>query len=126
MRPNRSLKLAVFSALIAVTFLFTYFKTHDLLLGVKITVEIPINGQTVHEPFIHIRGKAPGSVLLSINGTKVLTDTVGNFEEAMLLGMGYNVIEIRSLDRFNRDKKKVVELVYKPKEKSGDSVAISR
>ncbi|MEK7535625.1 MAG: hypothetical protein AAB590_01260 [Patescibacteria group bacterium] len=108
------IKKSVIITLVLITLTFAYFKAHDLLLGVKISIDTPTNGETLNEQFITIKGKAPGNTLLTINGAKVLTDVKGSFQKELLLGLGYNMIEIKALDRFNREKKEVLELVYRP------------
>lgn len=114
MRPGSLLKFSALAILVLITGVFTYFKAHDLLFGVRIDIEAPSNGATMREPFVLIRGSAPGSTLLTLNGAKVLTDSAGKFEKEILLGLGYNIIEVKALDRFNREKSEVLELVYRP------------
>ena len=114
MKPGSILKITSVGILVLFTVIFAYFKAHDLLLGVKITIDSPNNGETLNEPFIVIKGSAPGNTLLTLNGAKVLTDATGSFQKEMLLGLGYNIVEIRELDRFNREDRKTLELVYKP------------
>ena|SRR3989344_6858363 len=114
MRPGSIFKFGLVGGLVFFTLVFTYFKAYDLLFGVKITINTPSNGETLNQPFIVIKGSAPGNTLLTLNGAKVLTDATGSFQKEMLLGLGYNIVEIRALDRFNREDKKTLELVYKP------------
>ena len=114
MKPGSILKITSVGILVLFTVIFAYFKAHDLLLGVKITIDTPTNGETLSQPFIVIKGRAPGNTLLTLNGAKVLTDATGSFQKEMLLGLGYNIVEIRALDRFNREDRKTLELVYKP------------
>ncbi|HEY4515159.1 MAG TPA: hypothetical protein VJJ22_03310 [Candidatus Paceibacterota bacterium] len=124
MKPGNIVKVILLTTLFLGTIIFGYSKSHELLFGSRIFLIEPENGVTISEPFIVIRGIATGSTLLTIDGAKILTDGTGNFEREMLLGIGYNVIEIQSLDRFNRKDKKTLELVYKPKDK-GVEVAAS-
>lgn len=123
MKPGSIVKVTLLSILVIGTITFAYLKSRELIFGSKISVLEPQNGETLTEPFIKIRGIAPGSTLLTINGAKILTDKDGNFEREMLLGLGYNVIQIQSLDRFNREDKKTIELVYKPKDGKTPTVA---
>jgi len=125
MRPGRILKASALGLLILVTLVFAFFKSHDLILGIRISIDSPSNGQTLSEPFVSIRGEARGNTLLTINGAKVLTDAEGKFEKELLLGLGYNVIEIKALDRFNRENKEVLELVYKPRDETNEDVALN-
>lgn len=106
-----------------VAIVFSYFKTHDLIFGQKITIESPQNGDTLDESFVRIIGSAPGSTILTVAGAKVVPDPIGNFTKDTLLGVGYNVIDIVSVDRFNRESSERLELVYRPKASTSDSVA---
>ena len=103
--------------------IFAVFKTHDLVWGASIKIESPKNGSTLSSAFVVIKGVAPDSALLTVNGAKVLTDAVGNFEKELLLGLGYNMIRVDSLDRFNRERNQTLELVYRPKDSATSSVA---
>jgi len=119
MRPGRIIKIGLFGTLIITTFTFAYFKAHDLILGVSISIDTPSDGQTLTEQFVIIKGRAPGNTLLTVNGARVLTDSLGSFQKELLLGLGYNLIEIKTLDRFNRERKEILELVYRPKVDTG-------
>ncbi len=117
----RYIKIGLVLVLIFAVGIFTFFKTHDLVLGTALTIESPKNGETLSDSFVVVKGIAEGSALLTVNGAKVLTDEKGSFQQEMLLGLGYNVIEVRSLDRFNREAKTVLELVYRPSEASSSA-----
>jgi|SRR3989344_1263109 len=116
---KRSALIAIFGLAI----IFTYFKTHDLLFGQGIKVESPDNGQTLEESFVRIIGSAPGSTMLTVGGAKVVPDQAGHFIKETILGIGYNVIDIVSVDRFNRETSERLELVYRPKATTSTNVA---
>jgi hypothetical protein len=124
-KPGSIVKVGLLGILLVGTITFAYLKSHELIFGSRISIVEPKNGETLTEQFIKIRGSAPGSTLLTINGAKILTDNAGNFEREMLLGLGYNVIQIQSLDRFNREDKKTIELVYKPQDKKSEDIKVS-
>ena len=124
MRPGNVLKIGLVGGLVLVTLVFAYFKAHDLLFCVSIAIESPKNGETLSSAFVTIIGTAPGNTMVTLNGAKVLTDAAGRFEKELLLGLGYNVIEIKVLDRFNRAESKTLELVYKPRENNIEEVAL--
>ena len=117
------IKRIAFFGVIGFALVFTYFKTHDLLFGQGITIESPSNGITVEESFVKVAGKAPGSTILTVGGAKVVPDQAGNFSKETILGVGYNVIDIVSVDRFNRQSSERLELVYRPKATTSEAVA---
>jgi len=113
-------KKIVFGGVLILAVVFTYFKTHDLLFGNGITIDSPTSGETLRKPFVIIRGSAPGSTILTIGGAKVVPDQNGRFHKETILGVGYNVIDVVSVDRFNREAKERLELVYKPQDKRSE------
>jgi hypothetical protein len=115
-------RLALFG-IFGVALVFTYFKTHDLLFGQGIVIESPNNGVTVEESLVKIVGVAPGSTILTVGGAKVVPDQSGRFFKETILGVGYNVIDIVSVDHFNRETSERLELVYRPKATTSENVA---
>ena len=113
-------KKLVLLGLFSLAVVFAYFKTHDLLFGKDIVIESPINGQTLKEPFVTIKGRAPGSTLLTVGGAKVIPDQDGKFIKETILGIGYNVIDVVSVDRFNRESSEILELIYRPLASTSD------
>ncbi|HEY4518273.1 MAG TPA: hypothetical protein VJG48_01450 [Candidatus Paceibacterota bacterium] len=120
---GKALQITLGIILVGTLAIFAVFKTHDLVWGASIKIESPKNGSTLSSAFVVIKGVAPDSALLTVNGAKVLTDAVGNFEKELLLGLGYNMIRVDSLDRFNRERNQTLELVYRPKDSATSSVA---
>lgn len=114
MRSGTLFKSLLIGILVLSTGVFAFFKAHDLLLGGRVSIDTPKSGTTLRDPFVVIKGEAPGNTLLTLNGAKIIADEKGHFEKELLLGLGYNVIEVKALDRFNREKKATLELVYKP------------
>jgi uncharacterized protein YfaP (DUF2135 family) len=125
MSAGKTLQITLGVILLSALAIFAVFKTHDLVWGTNIEIASPKNGSTLSSAFVVIKGKAEGSALLTVNGAKVLTDGEGSFEKELLLGLGYNVVEIESLDRFNRARTQTLELVYRPKENATNSVAFN-
>ena len=42
-----------------------------------------------------------------------MQDEKGNFEEKLLLSYGYNIMTIEGWDKFGRETKETIEMVYK-------------
>lgn len=104
-------------SLIAILLLFfgiygTY-KARDFLAGPDIAFSNIENGQVLDHSDIKIAGKVYNIANLSINGRKVIPDREGNFETEMLLAAGYNIIEAKGEDKFGRETKKLLEIIYR-------------
>ena len=48
-----------------------------------------------------------------MNDRKIFIDQQGNFKEKILLSYGYNIITMKANDKFGRNTKKKLELIYK-------------
>lgn len=92
---------------------YAYFRTKDLVQGVKITVYEPQNNSTLTTSLFEIKGKITKSSAVYINDRKIFLDETGGFKEKLLLSPGYNIITVRAEDRFKRETEKKIELVYK-------------
>lgn len=88
------------------------YQAKDFLAGPEIVIEYPKNGQSVHQSYNTIKGRAVNVSILRVNGRQIFTDKEGNFEVNLLLAMGYNIIEVKVSDKFNREVKKIIEVVY--------------
>lgn len=89
------------------------FRAENFLLGPKIVIETPKNGQVFTTSAIEIEGWVKNISLFYLNGRQIFTDKEGNFKESLLLARGYNIIEVRAKDKFNREIKEIRELVLK-------------
>jgi|SRR3989344_7884632 len=114
MKAGKTMRVTGFGILIIITLVYALFNTHDLFFGTLVEVDTPKNGELVNTALVLVRGRAPNIALLTINGAKIIPRGDGQFEKEILLGLGYNVIEVKALDRFNRERKRIIELVYKP------------
>lgn len=83
------------------------------MIGPKIVIEYPSNGQTVASSYLEIKGVAKNVSLLYFNGRQIFTDQNGNFKEDLLLVRGYNIIEVSATDKFGRKVKERREIVLK-------------
>ena len=99
--------------LVTITILgYSYFRTQDYLNGPQITILTPQNGETVHDPLLTIQGQTKNIADIMLNNRKIFTDKKGIFKEELLLHSGYNIITIEATDKFNKDLKKRIEIVY--------------
>ncbi|MDD5032734.1 MAG: hypothetical protein PHC85_01250 [Candidatus Pacebacteria bacterium] len=92
---------------------YLYGRSKNFLQGPGISLDYPKNGETVNNPVIKIKGVSVNVSALYIDGSHVLTDSLGNFEKDMILAQGYNIIEVKAEDRFGRTYKQKIEVVMK-------------
>jgi len=114
--PNKTklhLKIIITAIVVAGVFGYAYSRMRNLIEGPQIVITAPENGRTVDSSLINIRGETRNITSISLNGRTIFTDEDGHIQERVLLSYGYNVLEFRAQDRFGREIKKVLELVYK-------------
>lgn len=113
-----SKKTQIITSLGVIVFLIISFGFYGLyrarayLDGPQISIETPQNGQSTSTSYTKIKGKATNIASLFLNGRQIFSDKEGNFEEGLLLTKGYNIIEVRANDKFGREIKKILELVF--------------
>lgn len=111
MLTTRKLLGIGFGALLTLATLgYAAFALTPLIRGPQIVVTEPVNGETVTEPFIPLKGTATGIAYLYLNDRQIFTDRAGAFRESLLLHPGYNILVLRAKDRFERTAEIRVEL----------------
>jgi hypothetical protein len=102
--------VAVFFLLIII---YAFFRSKDLIFGVKIINVDIVNGATVTSPTMEVTGTARNAISLSLDGREISVDQQGNFDETIALLPGYNIISIRAQDKFGHTDEKNYQLIYK-------------
>lgn len=106
-------KYLIILILVIIFLFFGLYRARNFLEGPKIVIESPIDGQVFTTSDIEINGQASNISLLYLNGRQIFTDQNGNFKENLLLAKGYNIIQIKADDKFNREVKIKREVVLK-------------
>jgi len=107
------IRLFIPLCLIVVIIGYAYFQTRNLVRGIDIDIYEPKNYSSFSESGITIRGKITRSSAVFINDRKIFLDEEGYFAEKILLSPGLNRVTIKAEDRFKREIKEELELVYK-------------
>lgn len=92
---------------------YALYQARYLLAGPVIEVLEPLSGSAVDSDEIHVRGAARNITKLFLNGQQIFTDSAGRFDEEVLLAYGYNIVELRAEDKFQRAVKRELHLVLK-------------
>ncbi len=109
-----SLKKTILLSSVIGVFMLVAYNTKDLFFGAPFAVHTAVDGATVTDSFLPIKGVAKHASALEINGRVVAMDKTGTFSDGVVLSPGYNIIEISQRDRFGKEKTKVVHLVAEP------------
>jgi hypothetical protein len=102
--------LSIFFILILV---YAFFRSKDLIFGVKIKNVNIVDGATIKDKVMNVTGNAKNAINLSLDGREILMDAGGNFNETIALLPGYNIINIEAKDKFGYIDEKNYKLMYK-------------
>lgn len=91
---------------------YGFFRSSDLLFGVKIKNINIIDGAKVTNSVLKITGNAKNATHLTLNGREISIDQKGNWSETIALLLGYNVISIKAQDKFGYVDEKNYKLMY--------------
>lgn len=106
-------KIAIIILCAGAIVIYAYYQMRDFLNGPSIVITEPLNGQTAHEDAIIVSGTAKRISGITLNDRKIFTDENGIFTEKVALFPGYNEIEVSVQDRFNRERTKLLQVVYR-------------
>ena len=109
---NSSIKTVVFVLLLIGILGYTYFQTQNLIMGPIIKINEPKNGVVINNSAIEVTGVTKNISGISLNGRQIFIDESGVFKEKLLLSSGYNIITLQAEDKFGRETKETLELVY--------------
>jgi hypothetical protein len=110
---NKIIKLFIASGLVLLVFSYVLYQSRNFILGPRIFIKEPLDGQLFNSSFVKIKGQAVNTTNLRINDYPILVDETGKFEKDLLLAKGYNIISLSAEDRFGRTIHKKLRLVYR-------------
>jgi len=98
---------------------YAFFVSKDLIFGVKIkdvimsVNDVPVQmGTKVSNNIVKITGNAKNAVNLNLNDRIISIDQKGNFNETIVLLLGYNIITIKANDEFGNSDEKDYKLMF--------------
>jgi hypothetical protein len=110
----RIIKFSVISLSVLVIVILAIFQTRKLITGPKIIIDFPVDGQIFSSSTVQIRGKILDAVETTLNDRPIFIDREGNFSEIVLLSEGINYENIYGKDRFGKERKVRLTLIYQP------------
>ena len=109
---KKILKIVSLSAFLLFIIIYAFFRTKDLIFGVKIKEVNIVDGTKVTDNIMKITGNAKNAVNLTLNDRVISVDQKGNFDETIALLSGYNIISIKAKDEFGNSDEKNYKLIY--------------
>jgi hypothetical protein len=109
-----TIKTLAYLSIISLIIFYGYYQTRDIVAGPVLNIDQPLSGEISRSGLVSVSGHAERISKISLNGNQIYTDREGKFEEVLLLGVGYNIIEVKAEDRFDRQVAERLELVYRP------------
>ena len=109
---KKILQIAVVSIFFLLIIVYALGRSHDLIVGVKITNVNITDGAKVTDSAMKVTGNAKNAIELTLDGREITIDELGNFNETIALLPGYNIISIKALDKFGYSDEKDYRLIY--------------
>lgn len=109
---HANIKNLIFAVLLISILGYTYFQMRNLVTGPIIVITEPKSGAVLTSPRVSIIGTTKNISSIELNNRQIFINEQGSFAEKTLLSPGYNVVTLEAKDRFGRETKNVLELVY--------------
>ncbi len=109
---KKILKIVSLSVFLIFIVTYTFFRSKDLIFGVRITGLNVTDGMKVADKIMKITGNARNAVSLTLDDRIISIDQKGNFNETIALLPGYNIISIKAKDEFGNSDQKDYKLMY--------------
>jgi hypothetical protein len=109
---KKLIKIISLSALFLVIIVYAFFRSYDLLFGVKIKNVNLADGAKMENNILNITGNAKNAVHLLLDGREVSVDQDGNWNETIALLSGYNVVSVEAKDKFGKSDEKIYKLIF--------------
>ena len=80
---------------------YSYFASHNLIQGPTIAILTPKESSFATSS-VEIKGVAQRVNSITLDDRPIFIDEQGNFDETVLLALGYNVVSIEGQDKFGK------------------------
>jgi hypothetical protein len=92
----------VYTGLLIVALFFVGSRFYPMMTKVKINTSSIKDGETVNNSIVKIFGNAKRATNLYINGKSTSVTKSGEFEDAIALPNGYNIVTITAVNKFGK------------------------
>ena len=108
---KKILKISLVLFLFLFIVVYAFFRSKDLIFGVKIKNVNLIDGIKATDSIQKITGNARNAIKLTLNGREISVNQQGDFDETIALLPGYNIIYIQAQDKFGHVDEKNYKLM---------------
>ncbi len=109
---KKIIKIALLSILLLFMVFYGFFRSKDLIFGVKIKNVNITDGMKSDTDMLKISGNTKNVKVLTLDGREIFVDQAGNFEETIALHPGYNIVDIKAKDYFGGSDEKIYKVIY--------------
>ncbi len=93
--------------------LYILFQARFVILGPRVWIDSPTDGEAVTEPILTITGRAQNAAWLTLNGSQIYTDQEGLWSEKLPLSEGPSIMTVEVRDRFGREAEKRITIILR-------------
>lgn len=97
---------------VLIIFSVSFIGARDVILGVKIRNVNIQDGIKITDGTINVTGNAKNAISLSLNGREISINNKGDFNETIALLSGYNIVNIKAVDKFGYVDEKNYKLMH--------------
>ena len=104
----RQVLIIVFFILLAS---YALFQARSIILGPRIWIDNPQDGQTVESPLVTIEGRSRNISWISLNDRQIFTDENGRWGEKLIVSEGLSIMTVKARDRFGHETTESVQII---------------
>lgn len=93
---------------------YSFFALKGFVEGPRIELATPMSGFSTTTPVIEVSGRALRTSVFTLNDSPIPLDLQGNFNEHIVLALGYNVLSVKAEDRYKRSTEQKLEIILLP------------
>lgn len=100
---------------------YAFFNSRFLLQGPEIVLaNVGPDSNVIHTTTkdFSLQGKVTHSSFITVNNRPIMVDEAGNFNEKLLLSNGVSIIDIYARDKFGKETREKIDVVYASEEPS--------
>ncbi len=110
MEARKLIKRVLVAIGILVVVGYSYFELQGYVRGPQIEITSMRSGFSTTTEFVIVAGRITNARILALNGATTSLDIAGNFSDRLLLADGYNIINVKVVDRYGRTEEKNIEV----------------
>ncbi len=108
--PRKKLKNSLSIIIVLLLIVYGIFQSKDLLRGPIIDIEHPLDGATLQEKIVEVRGEAKNIAYINLNDRQIFVDNDGMFSETIIAPSGYSVIKLSARDKFGETEERLIRV----------------